>query len=44
VLEAGDRMMVLGDEEDLEALRPTPTAAPEQPATGQAPATQPRSV
>jgi voltage-gated potassium channel len=31
VLEAGDRLMVLGDEEDLEALRPT--AAPEQPAT-----------
>jgi voltage-gated potassium channel len=33
VLEVGDRVMVLGDEEDLEALRPTPTAAPQQPAT-----------
>ena len=33
VLEVGDRLMVLGDEEDLEALRPTPSAAPEQPAT-----------
>jgi voltage-gated potassium channel len=33
VLEVGDRLMVLGDEEDLEALRPTPTTAPEQPAT-----------
>ena len=28
VLEVGDRLMVLGDEKDLEALRPTPTAAP----------------
>ena len=33
VLEVGDRLMVLGDEEDLQALRPAPTAAPEQPAT-----------
>ncbi len=33
VLEVGDRVMVLGDEEDLQALRPTPKAAPEQPAT-----------
>jgi len=33
VLEVGDRVMVLGDEEDLAALRPAPTAAPEQPAT-----------
>lgn len=33
VLEVGDRLMVLGDEEDLEALRPAPAAAPEQPAT-----------
>jgi voltage-gated potassium channel len=31
VLEAGDRLMVLGDEEDLAALRPA--VAPEQPAT-----------
>jgi len=28
VLEVGDRLMVLGDEEDLEALRPTPAATP----------------
>jgi voltage-gated potassium channel len=33
VLEVGDRLMVLGDEEDLQALRPTPKAVPEQPAT-----------
>jgi voltage-gated potassium channel len=33
VLEVGDRLMVLGDEEDLAALRPTPAAVPEQPAT-----------
>ena len=33
VLEVGDRLMVLGDEQDLEALRPTATIAPEQPAT-----------
>jgi voltage-gated potassium channel len=33
VLEAGDRLMVLGDEQDLEALRPAPAAVPEQPAT-----------
>lgn len=31
ILEVGDRLMVLGDEEDLEALRPK--AAPGQPAT-----------
>jgi voltage-gated potassium channel len=33
VLEVGDRLMVLGDEEDLAALHPTPAAVPEQPAT-----------
>jgi voltage-gated potassium channel len=33
VLEVGDRLMVLGDEADLQALHPTPTAAPQQPAT-----------
>ena len=33
VLEVGDRLMVLGDEQDLEALRPIATITPEQPAT-----------
>jgi len=33
VLEVGDRLMVLGDEEDLAALRPTPEATPEQAPT-----------
>jgi len=33
VLQVGDRLMVLGDEEDLESLRPTPEAAPEQAST-----------
>jgi len=38
VLEVGDRLMVLGDEEDLEALRPTPAATPpEEPARERAP-------
>ena len=33
VLQVGDRLMVLGDEEDLESLRPTPEAAAEQAST-----------
>jgi voltage-gated potassium channel len=32
VLEVGDRLMVLGDEEDLEALRPAPAAGAEEAA------------
>ena len=33
VLEVGDRLMVLGDEDDLQALRPTPEAASKEPTT-----------
>ena len=33
ILEVGDRLMVLGDEEDLQALRPTLTAAPKETTT-----------